>query len=557
MTYQITYQMKRMKYVGVAALLALLAACSNDDLENISYPNDPLAVRVNATAGKNVITRSFPTDDTQQTAFKDDDRISVGTEDQDAVIYTKKSTGWGPESGYLKWTSSSLTFNAYYPVDKNNASMTTFNVPIDQNSLEAIGNADYMTYSGAQTKPASADGSITLNLTRKMARVVIGDIKFLDQYKTGYSVTAISVHGNTSGYENGTPKTGGIAVNAYKDDNGKFYALLSPTTLNESETFLSVTVKADDSDDTKELLVKGIPALSASNSYTYALTVGKNMITISSVTVDNWDDGGSVIADNGEGEAEEQNNPKVDNINHSITTYKEGQIAENTQLIADAIGTDGSLAISGPMNENDIAALKKYMTDNTNATLSLDLTDAILASIPGRAFYQITGLVSIKLPEGLTKIGTFNGSVFYGCTGLESVKFPSTLEEMAFSSFFDCTNLETIDLSKTKVASIEAALFRNCSSLTSVSFGPETSVFNNTVFVGCSSLTTIDLSLCEAVPDFDYTPGDDSESPFYNLEKSKITIYVKDANMKTAFEGSEWVTRVGFTADNFVVKNNQ
>ena len=559
-TYQITYQMKRMKYVGVAALLALLAACSNDDLENISYPNDPLAVRVNATAGKNVITRSFPTDDTQQTAFKDDDRISVGTEDQDAVIYTKKSTGWGPESGYLKWTSSSLTFNAYYPVDKNNASMTTFNVPIDQNSLEAIGNADYMTYSGAQTKPASADGSITLNLTRKMARVVIGDIKFLDQYKTGYSVTAISVHGNTSGYENGTTKTGDIAVNAYKDDNGKFYALLSPTTLNESETFLSVTVKADDSDDTKELLVKGIPALSASNSYTYALTVGKNMITISSVTVDNWDDGGSVIADNGEGEAEEQNNPKVDNINHSITTYKEGQIAENTQLIADAIGTDGSLAISGPMNENDIAALNKYLKDNSDATLSLDLTDAILASIPDQAFSQIKGLVSIELPEGLTKIGnsnSWNGNVFYGCTGLESVKFPSTLEEMAFMSFMGCTNLETIDLSKTKVASIEASLFRDCSSLTSVSFGPETSVFCNKVFVGCSSLTTIDLSLCEAVPDFDYTPGDDSESPFYNLEKSKITIYVKDADMKTAFEGSEWVTRVGFTADNFVVKNNQ
>lgn len=553
-----TYQMKRMKYVGVAALLALLAACSNDDLENISYPNDPLAVRVNATVGKNVITRSFPTDDTQQTAFKDGDQISVGTEDQDAVIYTKKSTGWDPESGYLKWTSSSLTFNAYYPVGENNASMTTFDVPASQNTLEAIENADYMTYSDAQTKPASADGSITLNLTRKMARVVIGDINFLDQYETGYSVTAISVHGNTSGYENGTPKTGGIAVNAYKDDNGKFYALLSPTTLNESETFLSVTVKADDSDDTKELLVKGIPALSASNSYTYALTVGKNMITISSVTVENWDDGGSVIADNGEGEAEEQNNPKVDNINHSITTYKEGQIAENTQLIADAIGTDGSLAISGPMNKNDIAALKKYMTDNTNATLSLDLTDAILASIPDLAFSQIKGLVSIKLPEGLTKIGTsFNGSVFYECTGLESVTFPSTLEEMVFSSFWGCTSLETIDLSKTKVASIEAALFRNCSSLTSVSFGPETSVFNNTVFVGCSSLTTIDLSLCEAVPAFDYTPGDDSESPFYGLDMSEITIYVKDADMKTAFEGSDWVTRVGFTADNFVVKNNQ
>lgn len=558
MTYQITYQMKRMKYVGVAALLALLAACSNDDLENISYPNDPLAVRVNATAGKNVITRSFPTDDTQQTAFKDGDQISVGTEDQDAVIYTKEGADWGPESGYLKWTSSSLTFNAYYPVGENNASMTTFDVPKEQNSLEAIGNADYMTYSGAQTKPASADGSITLNLTRKMARVVIGDIKFLDQYKTGYSVTAISVHGNTSGYENGTTKTGDIAVNAYKDDNGKFYALLSPTTLNESETFLSVTVKADDSDDTEVLLVKGIPALSASNSYTYALTVGKNMITISSVTVENWYDGGPVIADNGEGEAEEQKDPKVDKNNNSITTYKEGQIAENPQLIVDAIGTDGSLAISGPMNDADIVALKKYMTNNTDATLSLDLKGAKLASISQRAFYGVTGLVSIKLPEGLKVIGdSWNGSTFSECTALQSVEFPSTLEELNFASFWGCTSLETIDLSKTKVASIEAALFRNCSSLTSVSFGPETSVFNNTVFVGCSSLTTIDLSLCEAVPAFDYTPGDDSESPFYNLEKSKITIYVKDAEMKTKFESSEWVTRVGFTADNFVVKNNQ
>lgn len=547
-----------MKYFGAAALLALLAACSNDDLENISYPNDPLAVRVNATAGKNVITRSFPTDDTQQTAFKDGDRISVGTEGQDAVIYTKEGADWGPESGYLKWTSSSLTFNAYYPVDKNNASMTTFDVPKEQNSLEAIENADYMTYSGDQTKPASADGSITLNLTRKMARVVIGDIKFLDQYKTGYSVTAISVHGNTSGYENGTTKTGDIAVNAYKDDNGKFYALLSPTTLNESETFLSVTVKADDSDDTEVLLVKGIPALSASNSYTYALTVGKNMITISSVTVENWYDGGPVIADNGEGEAEEQKDPKVDKNNNSITTYKEGQIAENPQLIVDAIGTDGSLAISGPMNDADIAALKKYMTNNTDATLSLDLKGAKLASIPARAFVQITGLVSIKLPEGLKVIGdSWNGSTFSECTALQSVEFPSTLEVMEFSSFWGCTSLTTIDLSKTKVASIEAALFRNCSSLTSVSFGPETSVFNNTVFVGCSSLTTIDLSLCEAVPTFNYTPGDDSESPFYNLEKSKITIYVKDAEMKTKFESSEWVTRVGFTADNFVVKNNQ
>lgn len=567
-----------MKYFGAAALLALLAACSNDDLENISYPNDPLAVRVNATAGKNVITRSFPTDDTQQTAFEDGDQISVGTEDQDAVIYTKKSTGWGPESGYLKWTSSSLTFNAYYPVGENNASMTTFNVPIDQNSLEAIGNADYMTYSGAQTKPASADGSITLNLTRKMARVVIGDIKFLDQYETGYSVTAISVHGNTSGYENGTTKTGDIAVNAYKDDNGKFYALLSPTTLNESETFLSVTVKADDSDDTKELLVKGIPALSASNSYTYALTVGKNMITISSVTVENWDDGGSVIEDNGEGEAEEQNDPKVDKNNNSITTYKGGQIAENPQLIADAIGTDGSLAISGPMNENDIAAIQAYLESNS-ISLKLDLGGATeLTVLPGNntegsSIIDWPGLVSIVLPEGLTTISqlafqncteltsvtlpstleTIKSSCFAQCTGLTEIELPSSLKTLEYSAFSGCTGLTRIDLSQTQVTFLQNRTFSGCTSLQEVILGNSIKQIGSDSFYNCTALTTIDLALCDNIPTANFAINDWNYA-FENVTTSNITVYVKNEELKNEFASSFWATHEGFSTDKCVVK---
>ena len=44
----------------------------------------------NATAGKNVITRSYPTDDTQLTAFKAGDRISVGTENRNPEPETLK-----------------------------------------------------------------------------------------------------------------------------------------------------------------------------------------------------------------------------------------------------------------------------------------------------------------------------------------------------------------------------------------------------------------------------------------------------------------------------------
>ena len=353
---------------------------------------------------------------------------------------------------------------------------------------------------------------------------------------------------------NGTTVTGLFSEDTSAEAKHSFTAVLLPGKYAADDTFVQLNIQGG-----TPLIVKAneqlTTGLESGKAYTFNVTVGKNGATINSVTVGDWGTDGWTES----GTADEETGPKVNADTHTISLSDVGQL--NTELIGQALNgetTNVPLTIQGPMNENDIAALNKYLKDNSDATLSLDLTDAILASIPDLAFSQITGLVSIKLPEGLKVIGdSWNGSVFYGCTGLESVKFPSTLEEMAFSSFWGCTNLETIDLSKTKVASIEAALFHDCSSLTSVSFGPETSVFNNTVFFGCSSLTTIDLSLCEAVPVFNYTPGDDSESPFYNLEKSKITIYVKDADMKTAFEDSEWVTRVGFTADNFVVKNNQ
>ncbi len=329
--------MNRTKYLGATALLTLLAACSNEEMENLSYQADPLAVHITATAGKNTTTRSNPTDDANQSAFNVGDRISIATTDQSAVTYTLTDGKWNPVESYLKWTTTPLTFNAYYPVGENNASLTTFDVPTDQSTLAAIENADYMTYTGSLDKPASADGTIDIEMGRKMARVVIGEIKFLDQYATGYSVTAITVHGNTSGYDNSEVKSGAVDVSSF-NTNGKFYALLSPTTEASSSDFLTITVKATDAAETEPgttLTVKGIPALEASNSYTYTLTVGKDMVAVSSVIVKDWADGGTII--DGEGDAEEWTEGP-DAATHTIRTSEAGQIATNSNWIAEAVG---------------------------------------------------------------------------------------------------------------------------------------------------------------------------------------------------------------------------
>lgn len=321
-----TNKMKTTRYIAAASLLALMSACSSEDLLDQSYQQDPLAVHINATAGKNVIARSNPTDDTKQTAFNDGDRISVAAEGQNAVVYTKSGDSWNPESGYLKWTKTPLTFDAYYPVNAA-TSMTNFTVPADQSSIDKIKEADYMTFSGSKDKPDTAAGTIDIEMNRKMARVVIDKIEFNDQYETGYSVTAITVNNNTFGYTDGESvyNSDGYFVKSYKANNGKFYALLGETSTTASMmTFLTLTVKANDAEESDPgtlLTVKGIPELKSGYSYSYTLTVGKNKAEISSVTVKDWNDGGSVIE--GDGDAEKYK------MTYSISKSENGVVAIN------------------------------------------------------------------------------------------------------------------------------------------------------------------------------------------------------------------------------------
>lgn len=566
--------MKIAKYIPAAALALVLAGCqSEDDFISSDYANDPMAVHIRA--GIEALQTRVNTTGTGN-AWDENDQISVTNTSPEAItgkdkaVYKYNGSTWVPEgTDYIVWSDDvENTFEAYYPVVEGKTdSYTQFELPTDQNSSDPdddnyIGRADYMTAAASQSK------SDALNLTFKhhLTKVTVKISGYGDQYETvkptfqdptfTVPTTTTTVDGKTLTVAgNGTTVTGLFSEDASAEAKHSFTAVLLPGKYAADDTFVQLNIQGGTPFIVKANVQQLTTGLESGKAYTFNVTVGKNGATINSVTVGDWGTDGWTQS----GTADEETGPKVNADTHTISLSDVGQL--NTELIGQALNgetTNVPLTISGPMNENDIAALKKYMTNNTDATLSLDLKGAKLASIPAQAFVQITGLVSIKLPEGLKVIGdSWNGSTFSECTALQSVEFPSTLEELNFSSFWGCTSLETIDLSKTKVASIEAALFRNCSSLTSVSFGPETSVFNNTVFVGCSSLTTIDLSLCEAVPAFDYTPGDDSESPFYDLEKSKITIYVKDAEMKTKFESSEWVTRVGFTADNFKVKNNQ
>lgn len=276
------------KHIAFAALALSAVACSQDDDFAPSYLSDPDAVRITAQVGTADVTggftRSNPLGTTEeQVKFNTGDQISVTAGTQVPVTYQLDTDGWKPVGEtYLKWQTNEMNVTAYYPVGKNDASATTFTVPTEYTDEKPIAEADYMTYSGTQTK--GDDKSINLEMQRKMVRLVITP-EFNDQFATDYSVTDIKVHANTKGYADGQPETGDITVTALKQGDD-FYALLAPTTEATAATFLTVTVS--DGTTSQELTVKGIPATTAGNSYSFTLTVGKDKVAMGTVSVKDW-----------------------------------------------------------------------------------------------------------------------------------------------------------------------------------------------------------------------------------------------------------------------------
>ena len=274
--------MKTMKIMrrlmGCAAAILALSACSESEDLLSAFHSDPNAVRITAEVGKasaNGFTRSYPLGDAEaQKKFKDGDMISVKADGQDAVTYQLNGTEWQPKesSKFLKWESDEMNFTAYYP-DTFDGNLDKVTLPAEYDAASLAAN-DFMSYSGKQSN--TKGNQLSLIMERKMARVVVEITDFNDQYTgaTINNVNSLSIRG----------------VKAYKHSDNKFYALIKPCDAQSSATFISLDVAEGASKTTTETLT-GIPALEAGKSYTYQLTVGKDKVSVSGITVKDWQTG--------------------------------------------------------------------------------------------------------------------------------------------------------------------------------------------------------------------------------------------------------------------------
>ncbi len=285
--------MKTIKYMGMALIMAALASCSSDDDFGTNWQNDPTAVRVSATVG-GVFTRSNPvaTKETDQMNFNGGDAITISTEGQASVNYILKDGTWGPETSgqFLKWSSESMTFTARYPKGSGD-----FIVPTNQNGIDEIASADYMTATKVYNK-IPANRKVDFLFERQMARVVITIAGFNNEFSGDDSVSEMYVTSKERIAKDGSAVTATSEIIPYSQDRyGKkgsiYYALVAPNTATNYE-FIKLTVKK--SDDIKDFTVKNPVALEAGKSYNFNLTIGKDGVSLGTVSVEDWGNTGTI-----------------------------------------------------------------------------------------------------------------------------------------------------------------------------------------------------------------------------------------------------------------------
>ena len=529
--------MKTMKIMrrlmGCAAAILALSACSESEDLLAAYHSDSKAMHITAQVGKasaDGFTRSNPLGTAEEQAkFNENDEISVQADGQDAVTYKLVGSEWQPQGGkFLKWEKETMDFTAYYPATFNG----TINQPTEYNKEADLAAADFMSFTGNVKNPG--DNSLTLKMNRLMARVVVEIAAFNDQYTKNATVNSLSICG----------------VKAFKHEtDGKFYALIDPKyTPSTTAPFLSLEV-ADGESKTTETLTTIPTTFVAGKSYTSKLTVGKNKISVSGITVADWNTG--KIINDGKAElyapyvtfkAEAEQKFKmttyggysISGLQYSVNGGDWKTVVAGGEGVTFG-GTNGDLRLRGTNIKGTASGLNAYSTITFTNDVNVTCTGDIRTLLDWRNY---------------STVNTQNAKfcfLFKRCSVLTSAPdLPATTlgYYCYFKMFEDCTSLTSApELKATALADYcYFSMFRGCTSLTSAPKLTATELtyycYSN-MFYNCTKLSTVTML---APSDQISKATSCCDNWLYNAGTDKTvtsrTLKVMDADAYTALEGN-------------------
>lgn len=154
------------------------------------------------------------------------------------------------------------------------------------------------------------------------------------------------------------------------------------------------------------------------------------------------------------------------------------------------------LKVSGPINRQDLRLLCQMAGGHDSKgswkgnLATLDLSEAVVLTLPDSAFYGCESLTYVNLPLTLPAIGDY---AFYGCGRLNRVDLHSIVSSVGLRAFTGCFCLTGITF-PFALKTIGANAFNSCNSLTEVVLPPLVESVGTGAFANCKNLKSLTLS---------------------------------------------------------------
>ena len=511
-------------------------------------PVEAQAVEINANAtgfGGGL----YYSDESGVTSFANGAAIKVvnlmRTSKNEATYTTTDGTNWTTTDAMVWNSSSKNKFQAWYPV-ADYSSYDTFTIPTDQSDATKLASADWMTAStGEIDKPGN--GVLDLSFQHRLAKVTVTVSEFTSQYAEGATLSGATIYSLTA--DNVSVENADNGVTPYQEGNS-VTAIVCPGKYNADATLMEINVKDENGNYTLAVPVNDYlvnTGLAAGSHYTFSLKVGKDVVAISSVTVEGW-----VEMEIDGGVAEEEVYPNIINATAMDATALNEAVVNALELEY----TDLTVTLAAEPESEMYAAIRRALIDtegvvdgSINLTLkgatvmpdhSIELQDGSIAF--GEIWQdengeflnnpeQVLELHSISLPDMLT-IGE---GAFEGCGNLTSINAPKvqTIGKFALSK----TALTSVEFPELKT--ITTNLLGSTNTLTSARFPKVTTIENAGLMIGYS-FNPESVSL-ELTAEDDITFNGNSH---FNVESqnysTKVDLVLHSNKQDEVTDGNQW-----------------
>ncbi len=538
-------------YAWMAAAMTL-AACSTNDIADLGG-NDAdnvvnvAATRANTSSNSNAIKAFHLVNTTQQSEYDKKYEADYKYDDASSTYVMTNGTVLWCNTDDNEGNKVENVFKAFTPLSTaaNLASYDRFYIPIYQASPELLAAADWMTATATSTKAAATDG-LSLNFEHRNAKLHF-DVTVKDD-AAALTSEDITVIGNITPYYSAN------------ESNKTIEAIVAPVSADEITSSTSrptlISFRLAGGDEISVPLPTSISQIEAGKQYNFSITVGHYALTISSVSVTDWNNQDITEDENDEAASSLPIPPYVtftsneevgfrmttdygytiSDLEYSVNYGEWKSIPEKGISDIQFGGSYGNLRLRGK-NLNGTATNERTCS---NISFSSNETNAKVAC---------TGDIRTLLDyENYNTVNTSNArfcKLFSTCDILTSApELPAT--ELAqgcyYCMFFECQSLTTAPElpAMTLAKGCYYNMFNNCRALTSAPELPAKKLANdcyNGMFFECTNLESVtmlatDVSARDCLYKWLYDAGTDDSVTQRTLTVASQDVYNTIVNTK-------------------------